>query len=84
MFDTREAAELEAPCRWCGYNSEDYWQSGTHSDDCPWHRIGGSDKREAVLSAYRAVLSAEIITPSVDRLKSYKSEQPVRYARTDT
>ena len=51
----REAAErlgvgdsnglLAAPCLWCGYNGEGYYQAGTHSQSCPWHTIGGCDER---------------------------------------
>lgn len=51
----REAAErlgvgdsnglLAAPCLWCGYNGEGYYQAGTHSQSCPWHTIGGCDDR---------------------------------------
>ena len=51
----REAAErlgvgdanglLEAPCLWCGYNGEGYYQAGTHGQSCPWNTIGGCDER---------------------------------------
>ena len=51
----REAAErlgvgdsnglLAAPCLWCGYNGEGYYQAGTHGQSCPWHTIGGCDER---------------------------------------
>ena len=51
----REAAErlgvgdsnglLAAPCLWCGYNGEGYYQAGTHGQLCPWNTIGGCDER---------------------------------------
>jgi len=51
----REAAErlgvgdsnglLAAPCLWCGYNGEGYYQAGTHGKSCPWNTIGGCDER---------------------------------------
>jgi len=51
----REAAErlgvgdsnglLAAPCLWCGYNGEGYYQAGTHGQSCPWNTIGGCDER---------------------------------------
>lgn len=32
---------LRAPCVFCGYNGERYYQRGSHSPDCPWHDVGG-------------------------------------------
>lgn len=81
MLENQEQAELEAPCRWCGYNGENYWQKGTHSADCPWHLVGGGDVRELVLRAYRAVGDSDNLMNSVNNLMCYESETPVRYPR---
>jgi hypothetical protein len=40
---------LDAPCRWCGYNGEMYWQAHSHADDCPWYEVGGGIRRETAL-----------------------------------
>ena len=37
---------LEAPCIFCGYNGEGYWQAGRHDKRCPWFVIGGFGERE--------------------------------------
>lgn len=36
---------LDAPCLWCGYNGAGYFQTGTHSENCPWHNVGGAMER---------------------------------------
>lgn len=36
---------LEAPCIFCEYNGEGYYQPNTHSSYCPWSLIGGIDDR---------------------------------------
>jgi len=41
MSDVR----LEAPCVWCGYSGENYWQAGTHEKVCPVYSIGGQEAR---------------------------------------
>lgn len=46
---------LEAPCLFCGYNGSGYFQTGTHSKDCPWYGIGGEKDRAFV---FRGVVSA--------------------------
>lgn len=38
-------ALLSAPCRFCGYNGQGYWQKDTHLLSCPWHGIGGEADR---------------------------------------
>ena len=40
---------LSAPCKWCGYNGSEYWQTKTHSDECPWYGVGGKADRLHVL-----------------------------------
>ena len=42
-----DGSDLDAPCKWCGYNGPSYWQSGSHSKECPWHKVGGSSDRDA-------------------------------------
>lgn len=36
---------LDAPCMWCAYNGQKYWQKGTHDKECPWHDIGSFEDR---------------------------------------
>ncbi len=36
---------LEAPCIFCGYKGDLYYQKGSHNLGCPWIEIGGLDKR---------------------------------------
>jgi hypothetical protein len=40
---------LDAPCLWCGYNGEGYWQPTTHDLACPWHNVGGRFDRVVAL-----------------------------------
>jgi hypothetical protein len=44
---------LSAPCLWCGYNGQGYWQQGTHAKDCPWHKVGGVGGRLDVLLTFQ-------------------------------
>lgn len=36
---------LQAPCIFCDYNGEGYWQKETHDERCPWHSVGGMEDR---------------------------------------
>lgn len=44
MSETSESL-LDAPCLWCSYNGSGYYQIETHSNNCPWHKIGGASER---------------------------------------
>lgn len=44
----RDVDVLAAPCRWCGYNGEGYWQVGTHAITCPWRQVGGDTCRHVL------------------------------------
>ena len=35
-----------APCEFCGYDKEDYYQKHTHDKSCPWYEIDGVDRVE--------------------------------------
>lgn len=37
--------EQTAPCIFCGYSGEGYFQRGTHDESCPWRNIGGFIER---------------------------------------
>jgi len=50
---------LEAPCRWCGYSGEGYWQKNTHDKHCIWHDVGGADNRETKLSEFGRIKQSE-------------------------
>lgn len=71
--------ELAAPCRWCAYNGPNYWQAASHDKDCPWHTIGGSAAREAILSGFRSVGSCLAVKTAIDRLSWYEAPTPTRY-----
>lgn len=43
---------LDAPCLWCDYKGEGYWQTGTHAALCPLHAIGGDRDREEWLRSW--------------------------------
>lgn len=45
----RKKIVLDAPCCFCGYNGQGYYQSNTHKPDCPFYEIGGKDEREHAL-----------------------------------
>lgn len=36
---------LDAPCIFCGYNGPDYWQIGSHNDDCPFYHTATIELR---------------------------------------
>lgn len=40
---------LSAPCVFCGYTGVDYWQSETHSPDCPWYDVAGKEARKEAI-----------------------------------
>ena len=40
---------MNAPCVFCEYNGENYWQVNTHSANCPWYSVGGYTDREESL-----------------------------------
>ena len=51
---------LDAPCAFCGYNRNGYWQEGTHPPGCPWHGIGGKVERELAVRDVVARLAARV------------------------
>jgi len=77
---------LEAPCIFCGYDGPDYWQGGTHRQECPWHGVGGeAERREAlrgVVGAMRTCcrtaekfISAIMVSPGT----KYEEEMGAKY-----
>lgn len=40
---------LHAPCIFCGYSGELYWQEETHDIKCPWRNVGGELIRQKEL-----------------------------------
>jgi len=62
---------LEAPCCFCGYNGQGYWQTRTHAIECPWYSVGGSKERENFLpkllvQLYKIASSHELTRDSRD------------------
>ena len=55
---------LKAPCRWCGYNGNGYWQNRTHRPDCPWYLVAGAVDRADV--CVRSVGVREAASPKSD------------------
>lgn len=49
LLPNAQSAMLDAPCLWCGYNGEGYWQPTTHELTCPWHNVGGRFDRVVAL-----------------------------------
>ena len=52
---------LAAPCVFCGYNGEGYWQRGTHETFCPWRDVGGEGERRERL---REIMAARSPAPA--------------------
>jgi len=50
---------LNAPCLFCGYSGEGYYQAGTHAKDCPWHSVGGDSERYGKLPGVITALFKE-------------------------
>lgn len=50
---------LDAPCFWCGYNGELYWQAGSHAESCPWRNVGGVVDRTAIIARHYRTLRTE-------------------------
>ncbi len=48
----RRGGILDAPCIFCGYSGDGYFQSRTHEKDCPWHLVTGASQRESLLPSY--------------------------------
>ena len=48
-LDDQASALLGAPCVFCDYNGQGYWQAGTHARECPWFSLGGESDRHANL-----------------------------------
>lgn len=40
----------KGPCIFCGYFGPNYWQTGSHKDNCIFYNIGGGVDREAYLA----------------------------------
>jgi chromosome segregation ATPase len=51
---------LSHPCIFCGYSGRDYWQAGSHASACPWHEIGGEEKRAHFLRHELTRLTARV------------------------
>jgi len=49
----RHENPLDAPCIFCGYKGEGYWQKGTHLPDCPFVDIGGEADRQSKLKEWK-------------------------------
>jgi hypothetical protein len=47
---------LAAKCVFCGYNGQNYWQGGTHNENCPWYTVGGAHERMQALPGVMADL----------------------------
>jgi hypothetical protein len=52
---------LKAPCVYCGYNGEGYWQKHTHHENCPFYNSGGEEGRYVVLEQ----LGVYVIGPDI-------------------
>jgi len=52
---TEPSDPLGAPCVFCGYNGQGYWQSETHTAACPWRAVGGAFERH-IRKAHSAAL----------------------------
>ncbi len=69
---------LRAPCRWCGYNSEHYWQAGSHTEECPWHKVGGERERALVMEVEVIVSDREAVADALTKLAQFEREARYR------
>lgn len=58
---------LAAPCLFCGYSNELYFQKGTHGQDCPWRNIGGEAERVVALPTVIGALAAALREARMER-----------------
>ena len=71
---------LEAPCRWCGHNGPEYWQAGSHTEDCPWHKVGGEHERAQILDIDMIVSDRAAVADALEKLAKF--ERVARYQKT--
>ena len=72
--------KLAAPCRWCVANGPDYWQAGSHTEECPWHKVGGQHERAEVLEVETVVADRGAIVDALEKLAKYG--RVARYQKT--
>lgn len=41
--------EIMAPCQYCQYNGENYYQAQSHAPTCRWYTVGGQFERARIL-----------------------------------
>jgi hypothetical protein len=66
ITDKEQPDVLQAPCVFCGYKGDGYWQAGTHDLSCPWRGIGGEQAR---LDAYGRVVFVRRLLAAGEYLK---------------
>lgn len=54
---------LGAPCIFCGWGGQGYWQRGTHSTVCPWHTVAGEETRRLLLRDVIAKVAKAALAP---------------------
>ena len=59
---------LKAPCIFCGYDGENYYQNGTHAIACPWYDIGGGKERVIyfIKAARDGLLNIDVVNPQTE------------------
>lgn len=71
MTACMEAGKLmvdKAPCFFCGYNGQGFYQAGTHGTACPWRDIGGAGERARLLPRLlRGLWDERIKNPDLGR-----------------
>lgn len=69
---------LEAPCRWCGYNGSEYWQATSHTEECPWHKVGGAEERATILEVEAIVSDRDAVADALTKLAQFEREARYR------
>jgi hypothetical protein len=64
-------SDLDAPCKWCGYNGPGYWQKGTHTEACPWHKVGGSEDRRILLDLHDTDCDPGVASEALKKLSKF-------------
>jgi hypothetical protein len=71
--------KLDAPCRWCAYNGEGYWQAMTHGEECPWRKVGGALERAAVLEIETMIPDRDAVSDALAKLAQF--DRVARYRK---
>ena len=62
--------ECLAPCKFCGYEGEGYYQRHTHKLGCKWFEVGGMQERAKVLMNEQDMKKTNLIISGEDGMRT--------------